>query len=141
MEEKIVNLEKKLREETQKNEELKKRIDSNNNLNDLNKIILDKEKKINILEEKLSRFPFDLNENEKLMSLVFTSSDQKFIFPVFCKNTDRFNSLENKLYDAYPDYGETENYFIVNGNKIIKSKTLEYNKIKNNDIIVLNQYD
>ena len=45
MEEKIINLEKKLREETQKNEELKKRIDSNNNLNDLNKIILDKEKK------------------------------------------------------------------------------------------------
>ena len=45
MEEKIINLEKKIREETQKNEELKKRIDSNNNLNDLNKIILDKEKK------------------------------------------------------------------------------------------------
>ena len=45
MEEKIINLEKKLREETQKNEELKKRIENNNNLNDLNKIILDKEKK------------------------------------------------------------------------------------------------
>ena len=34
-----------LREETQKNEELKKGIKNNNNLNDLNKIILDKEKK------------------------------------------------------------------------------------------------
>jgi hypothetical protein len=41
------------------------------------------------------------------------------------------------LYDEYPEYIESENYFLVNGKKVNKYKTLEYNKIKNNDIIML----
>ena len=75
------------------------------------------------------------------MSVIFTTSDQKFLYSTICKNTDRFNSLENKLYDTYSEFGDTENYFVVNGNKIAKTKTLESNNIKNNDVIILNQYD
>ena len=41
------------------------------------------------------------------------------------------------LYDEYPEYIESENHFIVNGNKVNKYKSLEFNKIKNNDIIEL----
>ena len=41
------------------------------------------------------------------------------------------------IYAKYPRYAEEENYFIVNGNKINRNKTLEQNKIKNNDVITL----
>ena len=46
--------------------------------------------------------------------------------------------IENILYDIYPEYIENENYFIVNGNKINKNKTIEQNNIKYSDIVILN---
>ena len=57
---------------------------------------------------------------------------------MICNNTERFNSLENKLFNIYSDFSESENYFLVNGKKINKVRTLKQNKINNNDIIVLN---
>ena len=41
------------------------------------------------------------------------------------------------LYNKYPKYIETENYFLANGNKINRNKTFDKNNIKNNDIITL----
>ena len=41
------------------------------------------------------------------------------------------------LYEKYPKYIETENFFMVGGNKINKHKTLEQNSINNNDILTL----
>ena len=134
------NLKKELNKEINKNKDLKKSIEMKNiNINELNQIIVEKEKKINILEKKLSRFPFELDKDEELMSVIFTTLDQKFHYSIICKNTDIFNTIENKLYSAFSEYSETENYFFVNGGKINKVKTLEYNKIKNNDLIILNQ--
>jgi hypothetical protein len=102
---------------------------------------LEKEKEVKEMEAKLLRFPFELNEKEKLMSIIFTSVDQKLLFSVICKNTDKFNILEKKLYEEYPIYYESENYFTVNGSKINKAKSLVDNKICNNDIILLNFLD
>ena len=73
------------------------------------------------------------------MSAIFITSEEEIYHSIICKNTDKFNIIENKFYDAYSDYAETENYFIVNRNKIKRGKSLEYNKIKNNDIIILYQ--
>jgi hypothetical protein len=56
---------------------------------------------------------------------------------VIAKNTDKFSKVENMLYEQYPNYVETENYFLVNGNKINKHKTLEQNNINNLDILTL----
>ena len=41
------------------------------------------------------------------------------------------------IYEKYPKYADGENFFIVNGIKINRNKTLEKNNIKNNDIITL----
>ena len=103
--------------------------------------MLSKEVEIKNLKLKLKRYLIELNEGEKLMSIIFTKSSQQFHCSIICKNTERFNNIENKLYDIYPEYSETENYFIVNGNKINKSKSLEWNKIKNNDIIIINKFE
>ena len=41
------------------------------------------------------------------------------------------------LYNKYPKYTDTENYFLVGGIKVNRHKTLKNNNIKNNDIITL----
>jgi len=47
------------------------------------------------------------------------------------------------LYDIYPKYKDSENYFLANGIIINKDRTLEENKIRNNDILTLgiNNFD
>ena len=45
--------------------------------------------------------------------------------------------VEKRLYEVYPNYEEGENYFLVNGNKIKRTKTLKENKIKNSDVIMV----
>jgi len=53
------------------------------------------------------------------------------------KNTEKFLKIEVKLYEKYPKYLETENYFVAGGNKINKYKTIKENNINNNDIVTL----
>jgi len=136
---------KELKESIEKQKDKKKDlIDFNtykfDSKEDLFKIILQKDKEINDLKIKLSRFPFELNEGEKLMIINFISVNQEINYSIICKNTQRFNEIENKLYDVYPKYSENENYFIVRGQRVIKNKTLEENHIENNDIIILNHF-
>lgn len=75
------------------------------------------------------------------MSVIFISPNQKIHYSIICKNTDQFTKIETLLYKEYPDYGDLENYFVVNGNKINKYKTLKDNNIKNSDIITLHIFD
>ena len=96
-------------------------------------------KKIYELKEKLSRYPLDLSKGENLISVIFTSSDQNIHYSIICKNTEKFSKLEQKLYKKYPEYSKSDNYFLVNGSRIKKYKTLNENKIKNSEIIILKQ--
>ena len=86
---------------------------------------------------ELNKYAFDLKKGEYLLPIIFQSDDSKIHYAIICKNTDRFNMIENILYDIYPEYIENENYFIVNGNKINKNKTIEQNNIKYSDIVIL----
>ena len=105
-----------------------------NEINDLKQKIID-------LEEKIKRYPFILEKNEYLMTIIFYSKDQKIHYSMICKNIDTINKLEEKLYEKYPFLSESENNFECNGNVLDKIKSLENNKIKNGDIILLNQKD
>ena len=98
--------------------------------NQINKL----DTQINKLKEAL---PFELKNGEKLLPVIFVTDDQKVHYSLICKDNEKFNNVENRLYEVYPQYEEEENYFTVNGRKIIKSKTLKDNKIKYSDIIVM----
>ena len=67
------------------------------------------------------------------------SLDEKILYSVMGKNTDVFSKIENELYKKYPEYSENENAFYLKGKKIEKNKSLSYNGIKDNDIIILNK--
>ena len=107
------------------------------NANNDKELIIQLYQKIDELKDKLSRYPFELSKGEKLISVIFTSSDQKIHTSIICKNTEKFIKLEEKLFNDYPEYSESDIFFMVNGHKISKYKTLDENKIKNNDIIIL----
>ena len=134
----MINKEKNLINEL--NEKLK---NLNNSLNrSINKDKINElYEEIRIKDKIISNFPVKLSEGEKLLSVIFVSVDQKIHYSTICKNTDKFSKIENLLYDAYPEYIETENHFFVNGNKVNKYKSLENNKIKNSDIIMLKKIE
>ena len=113
----------------------------NDNKDNSNKdnIIKELNNEIDKLKKKLSRYPLELSNGEKLISVIFTSSDQNMFYSIICKNTQKFIELEKKLYNDYPEYSKSDNYFMVNGNRVDKTKSLDENKIRNNDIIILTQ--
>ena len=130
--------------EIEKNRILKEKINQFENLlnntansNELLKAVLKKDKEIDELKLKLSRFPFELAQGEKLISIIFASTDKNVLYSIICKNTDIFGNIELQLYEAHPKYSESVNIFTLNGNKINRSKNLDENKIKNHDTIIL----
>jgi hypothetical protein len=91
--------------------------------------------------KKLKDRPSTLSSEDNLISVTFVSADQKVFFSLSCKRNEKFFNIESLLYDRYPEYKEYENYFLVNGSKLNRNKTLLENHIRDNDTIVLNIYD
>ena len=97
--------------------------------------------RIKELEKEIEKYKnYCLIPGEKLITIKFMSTDQSINFNTFAKQTDNFTKLESSLYEHYPKYKDTKNYFLVDGKKINKHKTLEENKIKDNDILTLKVY-
>jgi len=78
-----------------------------------------------------------LRNGEQLLSIKIISMDQKINLSIIIKNTEYFSEIEKILYKKYPEYTETENYFLMNGTRINRFRTLKENNIKNNDILTL----
>ena len=112
----------------------------NNKLLKLQNIIKEKTDEINTLKSQISDGSVsNLRPGEKVYAIGITSVDQtiqNFFRP--CKDTDLFVKLEEKLYDEYPQYKDLETYFLVDGRKIARFKSIKENKIKNGQIITLN---
>ena len=96
---------------------------------------------INELRKKNENNQIGLKEEKNLMPVIFQSADSKIHYAFICKKTDKFHKFEDMLYEKYPEYLENENYFTANGIKINRYKTMEENKIKYSDIILLNTYE
>ena len=96
-------------------------------------------KKIKDLENKLKRYPLILEKDEKLISIIISSRDEKVHYSLICKNNNTINDIEEELYKVYPEYSEWNNIFLYKGKKIGKFQTLQSNNIKNGDILILDQ--
>lgn len=127
------------------NEKIK---DNNNNKEEKNNIQINKNKNEieDIKENDNSKEVLLVNQNckdnnDNKISLYFQSVDQKIKETILCQSNEKFHILEGILYEKYPQYKESENYFIVNGVKVNRFKTLKENNIKNGHKIVLNIID
>ena len=81
-----------------------------------------------------------LSSGEKLIAINFVSVDQRINHNIICKNKTKFHEIEGELYTKYPEYAESDNFFMFNGLKINRWKTLEEIGIHGYTII-LNKID
>ena len=115
---------------------------TNNEIKKLKDEINQKENQINKLKIELQN---EKNKNNKKMidyndmiAISFISTDQKINkFPIFCAKTDRFAEIEERLYQEFDEFRETNNTFIVNGTTVLRFKKMSENNIKNGDTIQL----
>ena len=77
---------------------------------------------------------------EKSLTVKFISAEHNIDFSINCKNTDKFFVIEDKLYQKYNELREQENYFLLNGTKINKFKSLYENNINDKDVIMIIEY-
>ena len=96
-----------------------------------------KDKEIKELKRTIENNSYNI---DSLMTVIFYSTDQNIHYSLICKKSDTFSIIKKKLYEAYPEYQDSEYYFTANGEKIKRFKTLEENKIENSQVILLNQY-
>ena len=89
--------------------------------------------KLNNLDKKKDIIIYESD----MATVYFTSSDQKVNFAIPCVKKSVFAEIEEKLYKEYPEYRETNNYFIANGNQVLRFKTIEENKIGNGKPVML----
>ena len=93
------------------------------------------DEKMKIIDDLISKMSCsivvpDINNNplssgEKLIAINFVSLDQHINHSIICKNKTKFHEIESELYVKYPEYAESDNYFMFNGLKINRWKTLE----------------
>ena len=131
LENKIKKLELIIKEKDNKINEYKNKLNNNNYIN-----------RIKELEKEIEKYKnYCLSPGEKLITIKFISTDQTIHFNTFAKKNDLFTKLETSLYEYYPKFKDTENYFLVNGKKVNRHRTIEENKINDNDILTLGIID
>ena len=142
---KIDEMNNKINTLSLENNNLKNIIENNNSQNNSDEIFklykknVELNEKIEDLNEKLSIYPFILEKDEKILSVIFASAT--ITYSIICKNTDTINKLEPELYEKYPELLETNNYFLYKGTVANRFKKFEDLKFKNGDIIIINQYE
>ena len=62
-------------------------------------------------------------------------------YAIPCRDTDLFVRLEEKLNNDYPEYKNYDTYFLVNGRRIRRFKTLKENNIKERDLVCVFRID
>ena len=114
----------------------------NTNLNEiinLKNIILNKENeimnlKLQLQSNDINNKPVNFND---IMVINFYSLDQNINYGIKCLKTDTFAEVEEKLYQKYPDYRNTNNNFIAKGGIVLRFKKIFENGIIDGDRVQL----
>jgi len=111
-------------------------------LSDLNQEINERDnnyrKEINDLKLKLSKYEYDVEVTLHDMIVInFDFEDGTIRYAMQCLKTETFAQVEEKLYEKYREYKNTNNKFISNGRNILRFKTVEENNIRDGDTVQL----
>ena len=111
-----------------------------NEINYLKEIIKMKEKEINYLNLRLKNIgetDKKLVQFDNIIVINFTSSDQIINYYIKCLENDTFAEVEEKLYQKYEEYRNTNNNFITKGKIVLRFKKICDIGIKDGDIVQL----
>ena len=103
---------------------------NNFDFNPLNNGIEGINDRINNEEESFGRF-------KDTMVINFRSQEENINMAIKCRGTDIFSRVEERFYNYYPEFKETNNHFLCKGNVISRFNTIKENKIKDGDIILI----
>lgn len=106
--------------------------------NEFNKQLDEKDKEIKKLNEDIEKC-IEFQDNYELVFIQITSVDKIIKFNKICNINDKFSDIEELIYQKYPEYKNSENYFTCNGYTIDTKKTLKENKFKRSNYIIFNQ--
>ena len=135
----IFKSKQELMKKEQEIKDLKSKLKDVNYVKNLEEELANKKKEIIELNKKLLNYE-NMNQYDNLYNLItinFKSGDDKIDYKIKCLTTDIFATVEEKLYQKYEEYRNTDNTFLLNGTKILRFKTIRENKIKDGDIIQL----
>ena len=68
------------------------------------------------------------------------TKDEKVMFPLMCKNTDKLNKIKELFFKEYPEYSEKNGNFYCHNNILTIDKSLQECNIKTNDIIIFDYH-
>ena len=111
----------------------------NNMIQSLQNTIMQKDQEIMNLKNILQNNNFinlKVYKND-IITINFISTDGSLHYAVSCDKNETFAEAEEKLYKKYPNYRETNNYFLYGGRNILRFKTIENNKIVSGEPITL----
>ena len=94
-----------------------------------------KDLKIKLLQSNNDKNKFDMIVYFKSMDEVINKE------PIRCSSNDTFAEIEEKLYKKHNDFRNTNNHHICNGRNILRLKTLNENKIKDEDVVLITKLE
>ena len=137
----------KIENETIKNENsnlkilLKNKQNAQININEIDKlkqVIIEKENEIK--ELKLQKIEKKKIYMDDIIVIIFESKDHSVRAGIPCLPDDTFAEVEEKLYQKYDEFRNTNNVFWFNGhNPILRFKKIKENSIKNGDTILFDK--
>ena len=71
------------------------------------------------------------------MVIYFTPTDSSFYRGIKCVKTETFAEVEEKLYQQFNEFRNTNNILLFGGNTILRFKKVRENNIHNGDTILL----
>ena len=101
-------------------------------INKLKQIIIQKDNEINELKSKLSKNKVYMND---IMVINFLSTDQNIRCGIPCLADDTFAEVEEKLYQQFNEFRDTNNILLFKGSIILRFKKVRENNIHNGDTI------
>ena len=105
-----------------------------NEINNLRQIIIQKDKEINELKLKI---PNEYVNMKNIMVINFLSTDQNIRCGIPCLADDTIAEVEEKLYQQFNEFRNTNNILLSGGNIILRFKKVRENNIHNGDTILI----
>jgi len=105
-----------------------------NEINNLRQIIIQKDKEINELKLKI---PNEYVKMKNIMVINFLSTDQNIRCGIPCLANDTIAEVEEKLYQQFNEFRNTNNILLSGGNIILRFKKIRENNIHNGDTILI----
>ena len=103
-------------------------------INNLRQIIIQKDKEINELKLKI---PNEYVKMKNIMVINFLSTDQNIRCGIPCLADDTIAEVEEKLYQQFNEFRNTNNILLSGGNIILRFKKVRENNIHNGDTILI----